>query len=138
MLMCQHIGRKKDARPPGGRAGGHGSGHGLVELDEAAVEAVALFAAERGQDLGLPALRQREHLGVQGHALVGERTGRRWPLGMRVQVELKEATPITGGLLFELLEVEGRKMPTPPRRTAKGTPRRKLSRSRNRDRKLGR
>lgn len=39
----------------------------------------------------------------KAHALVGERTGRRWPLGMRVQVELKEATPITGGLVFGML-----------------------------------
>jgi len=37
------------------------------------------------------------------HSLVGERTGRRWPLGMTVEVRLVEATPITGGLLFEML-----------------------------------
>ena len=39
----------------------------------------------------------------KAHALVGERTGRRWPLGTSVQVKLKEATPITGGLVFEML-----------------------------------
>ncbi|MFN3514719.1 MAG: ribonuclease R [Phenylobacterium sp.] len=39
----------------------------------------------------------------RAHALVGERTGRRWPLGMSVEVRLKEATPLTGGLLFEML-----------------------------------
>jgi ribonuclease R len=37
------------------------------------------------------------------HSLVGERTGRRWPLGMSVEVRLVEATPITGGLLFDML-----------------------------------
>jgi ribonuclease R len=37
------------------------------------------------------------------HALVGERSGARWPLGMTVQVRLTEATPVTGGLLFEML-----------------------------------
>ncbi|MDG2522242.1 ribonuclease R [Caulobacter segnis] len=37
------------------------------------------------------------------HALVGERTGRRWPLGMTVEVRLIEATPVTGGLVFEML-----------------------------------
>ena len=37
------------------------------------------------------------------HALVGERTGVRWRLGSRVRVKLVEATPITGGLLFEML-----------------------------------
>ena len=39
----------------------------------------------------------------RAHALVGERSGARWPLGMTVQVRLTEATPITGGLLFEML-----------------------------------
>jgi ribonuclease R len=37
------------------------------------------------------------------HALVGERTGQRWRLGRMVSVRLQEATPITGGLLFEML-----------------------------------
>jgi len=68
--------------------------------------------------------------------LTGERSGRVIGLGQRVLVRLAEAAPITGGLLFELLEVEGRKLPTPPR-TGKGAPRRKLSRSRIRERKTG-
>jgi len=51
----------------------------------------------------------------KAHALVGERTGRRWPLGMRVQVELKEATPITGGLLFGMLSDPLPVDPTAPR-----------------------
>ena len=37
------------------------------------------------------------------HALVGERTGKRFPLGLSVEVKLREATPVTGGLLFEML-----------------------------------
>jgi len=37
------------------------------------------------------------------HALVGERTGKRFPLGLAVEVKLREATPVTGGLLFEML-----------------------------------
>ena len=37
------------------------------------------------------------------HALVGERTGRRWRLGAQVRVRLEEATPLTGGLLFSVL-----------------------------------
>jgi len=49
----------------------------------------------------------------RAHALVGERTGARWPLGMSVQVRLREATPITGGLLFDMLSE-----PAPPDRTA--------------------
>ncbi len=47
------------------------------------------------------------------HALVGERSGVRWPLGMTVEVRLEEATPITGGLLFEMLSE-----PAPPDKTA--------------------
>jgi ribonuclease R len=37
------------------------------------------------------------------HALIGERSGRRWRLGRAVEVRLREATPVTGGLLFEML-----------------------------------
>ncbi|MCI3131446.1 ribonuclease R [Phenylobacterium aquaticum] len=47
------------------------------------------------------------------HALVGERSGARWPLGHKVVVRLVEATPITGGLLFEMVSE-----PAPPDRTA--------------------
>jgi ribonuclease R len=39
----------------------------------------------------------------RSHALVGERTGRRWPLGLAVTVRLAEATPVTGGLLFHMI-----------------------------------
>jgi len=39
----------------------------------------------------------------QAHALVGESSGRRWRLGREVEVRLREAVPITGGLLFEML-----------------------------------
>jgi ribonuclease R len=39
----------------------------------------------------------------RAHALVGERTGQRWRLGREVSVILTEATPITGGLLFEMV-----------------------------------
>ena len=46
------------------------------------------------------------------HALVGERSGARWPLGMTVEVRLAEATPLTGGLLFEMLSD-----PAPPDRS---------------------
>jgi ribonuclease R len=69
--------------------------------------------------------------------LTGEKSRRVLGLGQRVLVRLAEAAPITGGLLFELLEVEGRRLPTPPRGAAKGAPRRKLSRSRMRERKTG-
>ena len=39
----------------------------------------------------------------RAHALIGERTGQRFRLGAQVQVRLREATPLTGGLLLEML-----------------------------------
>ena len=42
--------------------------------------------------------------------LTGERTGRVVGLGMRVTVRLREAAPITGGLILELVQVEGAKL----------------------------
>jgi ribonuclease R len=49
------------------------------------------------------------------HSLVGERTGERWPLGMMVRVRLTEATPLTGGLLFEMLSEPAAADPNAPR-----------------------
>lgn len=49
------------------------------------------------------------------HALVGERTGRRWRLGRTVDVRLKEATPLTGGLLFDMLSEPEAADPAAPR-----------------------
>jgi ribonuclease R len=37
------------------------------------------------------------------HSLVGERTGARWRLGAKVEVRLRKANPVTGGLLFEMV-----------------------------------
>jgi ribonuclease R len=52
----------------------------------------------------------------RAHALVGERSGGRFRLGRPVTVRLVEATPITGGLVFEMLsepEPGGRETPRP-------------------------
>jgi ribonuclease R len=51
-------------------------------------------------------------------------------LGQKVLVRLAEAAPITGGLLFELLEIEGKALPGGRRPASKGTPRRKLAQRR--------
>ena len=37
------------------------------------------------------------------HALVGERTGETYRLGDRVEVELKEVTPVSGGIRFAMI-----------------------------------
>ncbi len=44
-------------------------------------------------------------------SLIGERSKRVIKVGMPATVRLSEATPITGGLLLELLEVDGKPMP---------------------------
>lgn len=51
----------------------------------------------------------------RAHALVGQRTGKRWTLGRTVDVRLLEATPITGGLLFEMLSEPAPADPNAPR-----------------------
>ena len=43
----------------------------------------------------------------KSHALIGAHTGETYQLGDRVEVKLKEATPVKGGLLFEMVS-EGR------------------------------
>jgi len=62
----------------------------------------------------------------KSHTLVGERTGARWRLGAKVEVRLREATPITGGLLFEMLsepeEADSASDRSAPRRRRPGGP----------------
>lgn len=44
--------------------------------------------------------------------LTGEHSGRVLRAGLRAKVKLVEADPLTGGLLFELLEVDGKALPS--------------------------
>lgn len=50
----------------------------------------------------------------RAHALIGERTGKRFVLGRNVEVRLREATPVTGGLLFEMLSEPDPRDPNAP------------------------
>ncbi len=50
------------------------------------------------------------------HALVGQHSGATWRLGREVEVRLREATPVTGGLLFEMLSGPEAGVATGPRR----------------------
>ncbi|HEX3918668.1 MAG TPA: ribonuclease R [Caulobacteraceae bacterium] len=65
----------------------------------------------------------------RAHALIGERSGGRWRLGREVEVLLREATPITGGLLFEMLSEpeKGDAAPGGPRRRGPAPARKKPS-----------
>ncbi|MFO1210192.1 MAG: ribonuclease R [Amaricoccus sp.] len=99
----------------------------FVKLDETGADGLVPISA-----LG----REYFRYDADTQTLTGEKSRRVLGLGQRVLVRLVEAAPITGGLLFELLEVEGRRLPTPPR-PGKGGPRRKLARARIRERKTG-
>ena len=56
------------------------------------------------------------HFDRDAQTLMGSDTGLVLSMGMRVTVRLAEAVPVTGGLMLELLEVEGTGMPSPVRR----------------------
>jgi ribonuclease R len=60
---------------------------------------------ENGADGFIPAARLSDEYWVydEAHAaLVAQRSGMRYEMGMPVQVKLMEATPLTGGLLFSM------------------------------------
>ncbi|WP_106204566.1 ribonuclease R [Aliiruegeria haliotis] len=50
------------------------------------------------------------HYDREAQTLMGSDTGREISLGQRVTVRLSEAVPVTGGLMLELLELEGEEM----------------------------
>ncbi len=73
---------------------------------------------------------------ADSNTLTGEKSRRVIGLGMKAKVRLAEAAPITGGLMFELLELEGKALPksggSGGRRRG---PSRKVNRAKNRRRK---
>jgi len=66
----------------------------------------------------------------KAHALVGEHSGERFPLGMRVEVRLEEATPISGGLVLAVLSD-----PEPPAPGWKKARQSRQTRGRDRERR---
>ncbi|AXC48375.1 ribonuclease R [Paracoccus suum] len=56
--------------------------------------------------------------------LMGSTTGTEIAVGQRVTVRLAEAVPMTGGLMLELVELDGRAVPTGPHRARGKGPRR--------------
>ena len=89
----------------------------------AGVTRAGLFVrvAENGADGFIPASRLSEEYWVHddtSSALVAQRSGQRYEMGMNVQVKLMEAAPVTGGLLFSM------QSPPRPRRTDLKAPRR--------------
>jgi ribonuclease R len=60
------------------------------------------------------------HHDEAAHALIGTETGDRWSLGRTVEVRLVEATPINGGLLFDMVSAPKTGKP-PARHGARGS-----------------
>ncbi len=75
---------------------------------------------------------------AESQTLTGERSRQVIALGMRATVRLVEATPVTGGLIFELLSLDGSGLKLPTRRKGSGGPRRRLGEARLKRAKLAR
>ncbi|MEM1065502.1 MAG: ribonuclease R [Pseudomonadota bacterium] len=60
------------------------------------------------------------HFDRESQTLMGADTGLVIGIGQRVTVRLREAVPVTGGLMLELLEIEDRSMPAAPRHAKRG------------------
>ena len=73
----------------------------FVKLDETGADGIIPI-----RTLG----REFFHYDADSHTLMGADSGRLIRLGQRVTVRLAEAVPVTGGLMLELLEIEGEPM----------------------------
>jgi len=69
------------------------------------------------------------HHDRDAQTLMGAESGLEIGLGQIVSVRLTEAVPVTGGLMLELLELEGKTLPKGPNRGTRRPPRRKVARS---------
>ncbi len=70
--------------------------------------------------------------------LMGEQTGTMIRLGQRALIRVAEAEAVTGGLIFELLELEGEPLPSGPAPGSRKGPKRGKSRTRGKPRSTGR
>ena len=92
-FMANRVGGEFDGRISGvSRAGV------FVKLDETGADGLVPIST-----LGSDYFRHDR----ESQTLTGEKTGRVLGLGLRVTARLVEATPVTGGLILELLSVEG-------------------------------
>ena len=76
----------------------------FVKLDETGADGLIPI-----RDIG----REYFHYDREAQTLRGADTGLTIGIGQRVTVRLAEAVPVTGGLMLELLELEGRALPGP-------------------------
>ena len=71
------------------------------------------------------------HYDRDAQTLSGSETGTAIGVGQRVTVRLAEAVPLTGGLMLELIELEGRPIASGPSRKRGGGPRRRIGTARS-------
>ncbi len=74
----------------------------FVRLDETGADGLLPI-----RDIG----REYFHYDPDAQTLIGSETGVQIGIGQRVTVRLAEAVPVTGGLMLELLELEGQPLP---------------------------
>lgn len=82
--------------------------------------------------------REYFHYDRDAQMLIGADTGMKIGVGQRVLVRLAEAVPVTGGLMLELLELDGAALPRGPSKARRGSPKRKLARSKKKSAKAKR
>ena len=92
----------------------------FVKLDETGADGLVPISA-----IG----REYFQYDADAQTLKGEKSGRLIAAGMRARVRLAEAVPITGGLAFDLLELQGKPIVAGPRGRGNAGPKRKLVRS---------
>ena len=100
----------------------------FVKLDETGADGLVPMRA-----LG----REYFHFDRERGTLMGAETGRVIALGQRVTVRLAEAAPVSGGLAFDLVDIEGASVRGPSRSTGK-PPKRKLAAAKRKSAKIKR
>ena len=78
------------------------------------------------------------HHDRDAQTLTGSDSGQIISIGLRVKVLLAEATPVTGGILLDLLEIEGQKVTKGSRSPAGRSPRRKATKAKRKGDKIKR
>ncbi|KIN62995.1 Ribonuclease R [Sulfitobacter noctilucicola] len=101
----------------------------FVKLDETGADGLLPMRA-----LG----REYFHHDAESQTLRGADTGLIISLGQHVKVRLAEATPVTGGILLELLEIEDQKISQGSRSPAGRSPRRKSAKAKQKKDKIKR
>ena len=101
----------------------------FVQLDETGADGLIPI-----RDIG----REYFNYDRNSQTLMGTETGLMISVGQRVLVRLAEATPVTGGIMLELLELDGKGLPSGGSRRSRGPARRKVSKARKKSTKTKR